>query len=243
MRRPRALALAMTAALLLPSCATRASVRALSDRIDQVGGDIAEIRRQQEAAARDSAAAVTELRALTARMRDTEARMRDTADRVASLGNRIAAAEASLREVTTAAAAPPAVTPSAVPLAAESSVTAERAFAAALTTFRSGEHGQAVLELMDFIRRYPTHPLVARAQLWIGEAYYKQRDYRQALVEYRKAVDAASDSTAAASAWLKIGQAYAALRERPAATAAWQRVVRDYPSTEAADEARTLLRR
>jgi tol-pal system protein YbgF len=120
---------------------------------------------------------------------------------------------------------------------------ADRAFADALKTFRSGEHGQAVLELMDFVAKYPKHPLAPRAQLWIGEAYFRQRDYRQALVEYRKAVEASPESTAAADAWLKIGKAYAALRERPAAAAAWQRVLRQYPESEAADQARTLLRR
>jgi TolA-binding protein len=42
---------------------------------------------------------------------------------------------------------------------------------------------------------------------------------------------------------LKIGQAYASLRQRPAATAAWQRVMREYPRTEAAGQARSFLRK
>ena len=120
---------------------------------------------------------------------------------------------------------------------------AEQAFARALKTFHAGELGQAVLELTDFVNRYPRHPLVSRAQLWIGEAYFKQRDYRQALIEFRKAVDAAPDSSVAADGWLKIGQAYGMLRERPAANQAWQHVVREYPDTEAAGRARTLLRK
>ena len=47
----------------------------------------------------------------------------------------------------------------------------------------TAELALAVLELTDFVGRYPKHPLAARAQLWIGEAYFRQRDYRQALLE------------------------------------------------------------
>jgi tol-pal system protein YbgF len=239
----------LSLAILLSACATRGGVRELSDRIDQMQKDVVELRRLQDATGRDSAAAVVEVHGVAGRLREMETRLRDTMDRVAALGNRVAAAEASVRELVTAVEALPRVPPpapqSAVPDSPTSAETlsAERAFATALKTFRAGEHGQAVLELTDFVGRYPKHPLAARAQLWIGEAYFKQRDYRQALLEYRKAVEAAPDSVAAADAWLKIGQAYAALRERPAAAEAWQRVLRDYPASEAAGQARTFLRK
>ena len=252
MQRPvAALFLVAAAGLLLSACATRGSVRAVDARVQQVTKDLAELRAQHDMAARETAAATLDLRTLGGRLRDTEMRLRDTIDRVAALGNRIAATETSLREVITAvealprtpAAAAAVVPPPERSASAESSGAAEQAFAGALKTFRTGEHGQAVLELTDFLTKFPGHPLSARAQLWIGEAYYRQRDYRQALLEFRKAVEGAPDRSAAADAWLKIGQTYAALRERPAATAALQRVVREYPDSEAAGRARTLLRK
>jgi tol-pal system protein YbgF len=251
MRRPLALLIVVGAAFLLSACATRGSVRDVGARVDQVAKDLAALRGQQDNAARESAMLTLELRSSGGRLRDTEARLRDTMDRVAALGNRIAATEASLREVIAtvdalprqSAAQPPASVVPERALGRESSVAAEQAFASALRTFRSGEHGQAVLELTDFVGRYPNHSLAARAQLWIGEAYFRERDYRQALLEYRKAVDVSPEPTAAADAWLKIGQAYAALRDRPAAAEAWQRVMREYPETEAAGQARSLLRR
>jgi tol-pal system protein YbgF len=238
--------------LALPACATRGSMRETQARIAEVAKDVAELRQQQEATSRDGSAWLlelrTELRALNGRAREAEQRLRETSDRVAALANRLAAAEASLREVVTTVDAfqrsrVAAVDAAPTPAVAEAdSRNAERAFAMALKTFRSGEHGQAVLELTDFVGKYPKHPLAPRAQLWIGDAYFKQRDYRQALLEYRKGVEAAPpDSTTAADGWLKIGQAYASLRERPAATAAWQRVMREHPRTEAAGQARSFL--
>jgi tol-pal system protein YbgF len=222
-------------------------VRETSSRLVDLENSVADLRHLQQTASRDSGAVLAELRALSARVREAEARLRETSDRVASLGNRLAAAEASLREVTIGIDAlqrPGAASSSVAPASATASAAGpDVAYAAALKTFRAGEHGQAVLEFTDFIGKYPKHPLAARAQLWIGDAYFRQRDYRQALLEYRKALDTTTpDSTAAADAWLKVGQAYASLRERPAATAAWRRVMREYPRTEAAAQARALLR-
>ena len=68
-------------------------------------------------------------------------------------------------------------------------LTPEQAYSAALATFRAREHGQAVLDFLDFIAKYPRHPLVANAQYWIGEAYYVQHDYRQAQAEFQKVLE------------------------------------------------------
>ena len=53
---------------------------------------------------------------------------------------------------------------------------AEQAYAAALNAFRAREHGQAVLDFLDFIAKYPDHALAPSAQYWIGEAYYPRSD-------------------------------------------------------------------
>lgn len=54
---------------------------------------------------------------------------------------------------------------------------AQRGYDMAMANSRAREHGQAVLDFLDFIARYPSHPLASSAQYWIGEAYYVQRDY------------------------------------------------------------------
>ena len=251
MPRPvAALVVVVGTAIIVSGCASRGSVRALDGRVQQISKDLKALREAHDAGIRETSSLGLEMRTLSGRLRETDTRLREAGDRITTLGNRLAAAETSLRELITAVEAMPRTPPPAPAAVApertsprEASVAAEQVFAGALKTFQSGEHGQAVLELTDFIAKYPKHPLAARAQLWIGEAYFRQRDYRQALVEYRKAMDAAPDPTAAADAWLKIGQTYSALRERPAAAAAWQRVVREYPESEAAGRARVLLRK
>jgi tol-pal system protein YbgF len=132
---------------------------------------------------------------------------------------------------------PPAVSPARPALKPGSSP--EQDYAAALATYRAREHGQAVLDFIDFIAKYPKHPLAGNAQYWIGEAYWAQRDYRQALVEFEKVSE--HGPAKAPDALLKIGLCYLRLGDVPRAQQAWQRVVNDYPKSEPAAMARSLI--
>jgi tol-pal system protein YbgF len=118
---------------------------------------------------------------------------------------------------------------------------AEQVYAAALSTFRAGEHGQAVLDFLDFIAKHPGHPLVANAQYWIGEAYYGQRDFRQAMTEFQKVLQTAPGSAKAGDALLKIGLCQRRLRDEARARLTWQRVIREFPQSESAGKARAFL--
>jgi tol-pal system protein YbgF len=145
------------------------------------------------------------------------------------------------------AAPPPAVVPAAgvAPAGrpnAPPTQSAEQAYQTALATYRAREHGQAVLEFLDFIARYPGHALVANAQYWIGEAYYGQHDYRQAIAEFRKVSTIAPASGKAADALLKIGYCYRSLRDEARARQTWQQVTQEFPRSEAAAKARALLK-
>ncbi len=115
----------------------------------------------------------------------------------------------------------------------------EQEYAAALATYRAREHGQAVIDFMDFIAKYPKHSLAGNAQYWIGEAYWAQRDYRQALVEFEKVFE--HGPAKAPDAQLKIGLCYLRLNDLPRAQQAWQRVVNEYPKSESASMARSLI--
>jgi tol-pal system protein YbgF len=129
-------------------------------------------------------------------------------------------------------AAPPRPTPKA-------GANPEQEYAAALATYRAREHGQAVIDFLDFIAKYPKHPLAGNAQYWIGEAYWAQRDYRQALVEFEKVFE--HGPAKAPDALLKIGLCYLRLNDVPRAQQAWQRVVNEYPKSESASMARSLI--
>jgi tol-pal system protein YbgF len=137
-----------------------------------------------------------------------------------------------------AAAARPAATASA-PVA---TVTARMLFDRAMESWKKGEPGQAVLDLEDLVQSFPSDRLAASAQFWIGEAYYAARDYERATAEYRKAVELAPTGKDTPQALLRLGLAYRAQRREAEARQAWNRLVREFPSTDAAEEARRALR-
>jgi tol-pal system protein YbgF len=140
--------------------------------------------------------------------------------------------------------APPPVSaapPSAPAPAAPRNVDAERMFAAALAQLRAGNDGQAALEFTEFVTQFPTHPQAAAAQNYIGEAFYRQRDFRQAATEFQKTVDSYTQATPVSEALLKIGLCQRALGDAAAARAAWEQVIKQFPKSDAARQARTLL--
>jgi tol-pal system protein YbgF len=143
---------------------------------------------------------------------------------------------------------PPMLPPAAPPRAAAAPPTAplrnpdaDRMFAAALAKLRAGEDGQAALEFTEFVTQFPNHPQAAAAQNWIGEAFYRQRDYKQAATEFQKTVDNYTQTTQVAEALLKIGLCKRAMGDVAGARAAWEQVIKQYPRSEAATQARGLL--
>jgi tol-pal system protein YbgF len=140
-----------------------------------------------------------------------------------------------------AAAAPPPAAgrpPNPLPPA---EVTADKLYATAMASFRAEEHGQAVLEFSELVDKFPRDPLAANAQYWIGEAYYRQRDVRQALVEFQKVLDLYPQAPQVPEALLKIGLCRRALKDNAGARQSWETLVKQFPGSNAALQARSLL--
>ncbi|MBI4246622.1 MAG: tol-pal system protein YbgF [Candidatus Rokubacteria bacterium] len=236
-------------AVLASGCATRGSVRQVESDVTALRKDLAALHQLQEQNSREGARALGELKALETQIRGLNAGVAEASADVGRLRGQMAAAEDALRKVQTELTARPAAVATPTPPGPRSQREAsprpggpEAAYNAAVATFQAREHGQAVLEFLDFIARYPKHPLAASAQYWIGEAYYVQRDYRQALVEFRKVLEFGAATSKGADALLKIGLCYSNVREPARAQEAWQRLVREYPGSDAAGRARNLLK-
>jgi tol-pal system protein YbgF len=118
---------------------------------------------------------------------------------------------------------------------------ADRIFAVALAKLRAGDDGQAALEFTEFVTQYPAHPQAAAAQNYIGEAYYRQREYRQAMGEYQKTVDTYTQAAQVSEALLKIGLCQRALGDGASAKTTWEQVIKQFPKSDAARQARAFL--
>ena len=127
-------------------------------------------------------------------------------------------------------------------LPAPGSSTARAFFDRAMENWNKGEQGQAVLEFEELVQTFPSDPLAASAQFRIGEAYYAARDFERASLEYRKAVDLAPKGKDTPQALLRLGLAYRAQKRESDARQAWSQLVRDFPESDATEEARRALR-
>ena len=218
-----------------------------SAEVADLHGQFAEVKKNQDAASRERARLAEQVKAIDAQQAfvlvETKA-VRQELDQLQKEVGQVASALRELRlaveDVERKAAASSAVAPKPGSEGAREA-SPEKLYASAMASFRSEEHGQAVLEFRELVDRFPQHPLASNSQYWVGEVSYRQRDFRQALVEFQKVVDGYPQSAQVPEALLKLGLCYRALKDTPAARESFERVVKAYPGTNAASQARTLL--
>lgn len=101
----------------------------------------------------------------------------------------------------------------------------------ALQTYRSHQYPEAVQKFEALIASNSKHSLADNCQYWIGEAYYDQGNYTQALVAFEK-VFTYSGSNKDDSAQLKVGLCYFKLNDKTKAKDELQKLVNNYPNSE-----------
>jgi len=99
---------------------------------------------------------------------------------------------------------------------------------------RAGRHAEAVSGFRNFVKRFPDHGHADNAQYWLGEAFYDQRQFRSAAVEFKKVIDGFPTGNKVPDAMLKLGYCHAHLGETTAAKNALNRVIDEYPSSNPA---------
>ena len=104
----------------------------------------------------------------------------------------------------------------------------------ALDLVRSERFGDAVGAFTRFIERFPSHPYADNALYWRGEAQYGQRQYLRALEDFEAVVERFPHGNKVPDALLKIAFCHQRLGDAAAASAFFERVVREFPSSVAA---------
>ncbi len=71
-----------------------------------------------------------------------------------------------------------------------------------------GQPAKARELFLDFLNRYPKDELAANAQYWLGETYYAEKKWNDAIVEFQKVIKDYKGSDKAPDALLKIGMSF-----------------------------------
>ena len=111
-----------------------------------------------------------------------------------------------------------------------------------LRRFEKGDYTRAALSLRRFASKHPRDELVPNAQFWIGEAYFAQRKYNEAILAYNEILVGWPRSTQVPTALLRQATAFAQLGDKIDARLILKKLIEDHPSTNEAAEAKEQLR-
>lgn len=119
----------------------------------------------------------------------------------------------------------------------------KRDFDAALALFRAGKFTEAQTAWTGFIRQYPRSGYLPSARFWLGNAQYAERDYKEAINNFKAVLTASPNHPRAPEAALSIANCQMELKETKGARKTLEDLVRVYPQSEAALAAKERLAR
>lgn len=174
--------------------------------------------------------------ALTARKPTEElARYREDADkRIVQLEDRIMKLQAALDELAKKSGeqAPP----------KEQAVTADSMYMKGLETFKAGDMANARDILGKFLEKYPKHDLAANAHYWIGETYYGEKNYEQAILAFQEVIKNYPQQPKVPSAMLKQAMSFKAIKDTKSANYVMKKLIAAYPKSDEAKRAKELMK-
>jgi tol-pal system protein YbgF len=107
--------------------------------------------------------------------------------------------------------------------------------------FSAGLWDLSIGDFKEFLAKYATHPRAAEAQLKIGDAFFNQKKYEQAVTEYDVVLQKYPQNDKTVTALYKEGLAYKEIGQTDKATAALERVIMEFPNSSEAVLAKERL--
>lgn len=117
----------------------------------------------------------------------------------------------------------------------------ESAYKSALDTFMARKYKESEAMFADFIKKYPKSSFMPNAGYWLGESYYAQKRYDEAILSFQSVVSKYPKHQKAADSLLKTGYSYERLGDKANARFYLEQVLELYSGTRAASLARAML--
>jgi tol-pal system protein YbgF len=119
----------------------------------------------------------------------------------------------------------------------------EAAYKTAFEQLKSGQYGKAIQSFKGFVSAYPSGSYADNAQFWLGEAYYVQKEYDNALTEFDKVLRNYPRSTKVPDALLKMAYIQSDKQNWKQANSLLNKLVKEYPDSTSAGLGRKQLER
>lgn len=105
-----------------------------------------------------------------------------------------------------------------------------------------GNYDLAIAGFREFLKLYPTSSLADNSQYWIGEGYYAQKKYQEALAEFEKVITLYPHQDKVAAAHYKSGLCHKELGNKTAARENWEILIKSFPRSPEAGLARDRIK-
>lgn len=117
----------------------------------------------------------------------------------------------------------------------------EGAYLATFDLLKNGKYDDAIRGFRSMLDKWPNGRYSDNATYWMGEAFYVKRDYKSAQTSFQTVLDKFGNSPKAPDAMLKVGLCQIELKQNDQATATLQKVIKTYPTANAANLAKQRL--
>jgi tol-pal system protein YbgF len=111
----------------------------------------------------------------------------------------------------------------------------------ALNDYAKGHYELAINGFRSQIEIYPDSSLAPNARYWLGESYYSQKNYGQAIKEFALLAKQHPDNPKVASAMLKQGYAYLEMGDKSRARTVLDNLLKQFPKSQEARLAKERL--
>jgi tol-pal system protein YbgF len=126
--------------------------------------------------------------------------------------------------------------------AKQSEISPEVMYQQGLDLLKGGDTLKAREILTKFVDKYPNHELAANAHYWIGETYYTEKSYDQAILEFEKVVKNYPDKGKVPAAMLKQAMAFKAIGDGKSGKYVLNKLMENYPHSPEAATAKAKIK-
>lgn len=120
--------------------------------------------------------------------------------------------------------------------------TPEGIYQQGLDALRAGETARARESFGKFLDQYPKHKLAANTHYWMGETYYTEKNFEQAILEFQEVIKNFPTSDKVPGAMLKQGMAFKELGDSKSALYIYKKLTEEFPKSEEAKTAKEKMR-
>jgi tol-pal system protein YbgF len=113
----------------------------------------------------------------------------------------------------------------------QSASSSQSSYDAALKAFNARKYDAAAKGFKSVIENGSSADVTSRAKYWLGESYFAQKKYKDALPLFQETLKH-KNSEKKADAQFMIAQTYERLGDKAKAKAAYEKVVKDYPMSK-----------